>query len=81
MGWCFAIINGKLAEIFFDQKKNERIVFGHAYVKESDYKLKREKIWIEKDTKKCQFSYRKGTYKSKDGVIYKCMALADKNLQ
>lgn len=62
MGWCFALINGKLAEIFFDQKKNERIFFGHAYVKESDYKSKREKVWIEKDTKKCQFSYKKGIY-------------------
>lgn len=51
MGWCFALINGKLAEIFFDQKKNERIFFGHAYVKESEYKSKREKIWIGKDIK------------------------------
>ena len=76
MGWCFALINGRLAEIFFDEKRGKRIFFGHAYVKESEYQSKREKIWIEKDTKKCQFSYRKGVYKSKDGTTYKCMDLA-----
>lgn len=65
MYWCFAIINAKLAEVYFD-KKNGKIKFlGHCYVNNSEYKSKKEKDWIEKDTARIQLTYRKGTYKSK----------------
>lgn len=64
MSWCFATINGKLAEIFFEKEKKKLNIQGHAYVKKSEYKTKQEKAWIEKDTRKFRFSYRKGLYKN-----------------
>lgn len=51
--WSFAIINGKLAEIHFDKMKDGSIkLYGHCYVKASEYKTKQEKKYIEEDTKK-----------------------------
>lgn len=58
-GWCFAIVNGKLAEIYF--RKNYGI-WAHCYEKAFSYKTKKEKKWIKSDTKKFRFSYKKGYY-------------------
>ena len=33
-GWCFAIVNGRLAEIHFDKKYG---IYGHCYVKREKY--------------------------------------------
>lgn len=64
MSWCFAIINGKLAEIYFEpRKKKEPKVFGHCYVRKEDYKTKKEQKYIREDTAKYQFSYRNKIYK------------------
>jgi len=61
--WSFAIVNGKLAEISYDEMKDgSRKIFGHCYVKASEYNTKREKRWIEKDTKTMRFSWRKKQY-------------------
>lgn len=66
MFWCFAIINNRLAEIFYDgEKPNSMKIFGHAYVNKDEYSTKQEQEWITKDTKKLNFTYRKGIYKSK----------------
>ena len=70
MGWSFAIVNGKLAEIFFDRRKNKAIFYGHAYLNEDEYKTKQEKKWIKLDTAKHKFSYRKGVYKDKMGNTF-----------
>ena len=42
-GWCFAIVNNKLAEIFFenDDKKKKSVVWAHCYVERSEYKTKK----------------------------------------
>ena len=65
MSWCFAIINKKLAEVYFE-KKNGKIKFiGHCYVEEGEYKSKKEKDWIEKDTSRVILAYRNGSYKDK----------------
>lgn len=64
MYWCFAIINGKLAEIFFEpRKRGEPKILGHAYVKREKYKTKREQKYIEVDTSKFKLSYRNKKYK------------------
>ena len=63
MGWCFAIINSRLAEIYFEKNSEEIKFFGHCYVDENEYKSVEEKKWIKKDTSKTKFSYRNGTYK------------------
>ncbi len=43
MNWSFALVNGKLAEVFFERQKGELRFIGHCYVKESDYKTDKEK--------------------------------------
>jgi hypothetical protein len=66
MGWCFAIVNNRLAEIYFDKKKNGQIkIWGHCYVKREDYKTKREQGWIAQDIKKVRVAYRNKKYRLK----------------
>lgn len=61
--WSFAKVNNKLAEIYFEESKSGPKITGHCYVKASEYNSKKEKHWIETDTKKFQFIYRDGHYK------------------
>lgn len=38
MCWCFAIINNKLAEIYFDKNKKETTKFkGHCYIQRKEF--------------------------------------------
>ena len=63
MSWSFAIVNGKLAEVFFDRKKNgSPVILGFCYVKKSEYKTKREQKMIVADTKIYRITYRKKKY-------------------
>lgn len=62
MGWSFALVNGKLAEIFFDKKAGTPVIFAHCYVKKEEYRTKKEQKWIEEDTKKFNVAYRKKKY-------------------
>ena len=63
-GWCFAIVNNKLAEIYFanDHKKKKTTVWGHCYVKRSEFTTKKEQKQIDQDIKKCRFTYRNKKY-------------------
>ena len=71
MSWCFAIVNGKLAEIFFERKKGKLKFLGHCYVKKSEHKTIQELKWIKKDSEKFNFNYRNGKYKDKiTGKLY-----------
>ncbi|OGM27703.1 hypothetical protein A3D00_00405 [Candidatus Woesebacteria bacterium RIFCSPHIGHO2_02_FULL_38_9] len=71
MNWCFAKINGRLAEIYFEEKGNGIKFLGHAYVKKSDFKTKEERGWIEKDIKSGDFLYRKSVYSDrKTGKVF-----------
>lgn len=64
MSWSFALVNNKLAEIYFENgKDNMPEMLGHCYVKEKEYPTKKEKKWILEDTKRYKFSYRKGCYR------------------
>lgn len=63
MSWCFALINGRLAEIYFNKTKKGVKFLGHCYVEMSEYKTKREQKWIEMDTIKHRFVYRNKEYK------------------
>lgn len=71
MYWCFALINKRLAEIFFKEKNGEISMEGHCYVKANEYKTKTEKRQIKQDTVKHQFIYRNGRYKDQNGKILK----------
>lgn len=61
MSWCFATVNGRLAEIYFNSKKE---ILGYCYVEQNEYKTKREKQWIKEDMAHCRFSFRKGIYRN-----------------
>jgi len=64
MSWCFAIVNNRLAEIYFDKKKNGQTkIWGHYYVQKEDYKTKQEQKWIIRDTKRVKVIYRNKKYK------------------
>lgn len=65
MGWSFATVNNKLAEIYFDNQKEETRFLGHCYIDEKDYKTKKEKRWIKYDTDKFQLVYRSNRYRDK----------------
>lgn len=66
MSWCFALVNGRLAEVFFDnEKKSEPKIFGHCYVRKEEYKTKREQKMIENDTNRFQLSYSNKMYRDK----------------
>ena len=63
MGGSFAIVNNKLAEIFFDKNKKGKVkIRGHCYVKKEKYKTKKEQKWIVEDTKKVKIKYQKKKY-------------------
>lgn len=64
MSWCFAIINNRLAEIYFEKKKGKIKYLGHCYVKRSEYGSKKEKDWIEKDSARVKLTYRNGIYRN-----------------
>ena len=64
MYWGFAIVNGRLAEVFFNKLKGgKRNIHSHCYVKEREYKTRHEKALIRNDTKNARLSYRKGKYR------------------
>lgn len=42
MDWSFAIINGKLAEIYFEKRKDKVKFLGHCYVKREEYDSQEE---------------------------------------
>lgn len=63
MPWLFAIVNNRLAEIYFDKIRKKTKITGHCYVKRAEYKTKKEQKWIRDDTFHLKFSYRKGKYR------------------
>lgn len=62
MSWCFAIINGRLAEIYFNETKKGPKFLGHCYVEKLEYTTRKEQKWIEIDTAKFKFSYKNKKY-------------------
>lgn len=62
MNWCFALVNGRLVELFFEKKHGKPYMLGHAYVKENEYKTAHEKKQIRTETEKFRFTYRNKSY-------------------
>ena len=63
MSWCFAKVNNRLAEIYFNETKRGSKIKGHCYVRQNEYKTKKEQKWIKDDTAKFRFVYQKRKYK------------------
>lgn len=61
--WSFALVNGRLAEIYFDKKRGKIKIRGHCYVKKEEFTTKKEQRWIKQDTARVKYTYRKGEYK------------------
>ena len=61
MTWCFAIVDNRLAEIYF-KGEGKKEILGHCYIDEKGYKTKQEKKWIKEDTVKYKFEYKKEKY-------------------
>ena len=57
-GWCFAIMNGRLAEIYFQKKHG---IYGYCYIDREKYSKKEQKM-INTDIRHYKFTYRKGFY-------------------
>ena len=62
-GWCYAIVNGRLGELWFEKDGKKPNIFAHAYLKMGEAKDKETRAMIKADTKKYHFSWRKGVYK------------------
>ena len=60
--WSFALVNGRLAEVFFKIKKGKTIIDGHTPVKREIYYRKHDQRLIDSDTKKYKLTFRKGVY-------------------
>ena len=60
-GWRFALLNGRLAEIYFVVGKGTSGIWAHCYVDKDKYD-KSEKKMIAADIKKHQLIYRKRKY-------------------
>lgn len=78
MGWSFALVNNRLAEIFFEKSDNGMELWGHAYVEPKDFKSLEEQRWIEKDTKRLRLVYKNGSYKFRKGYEIAELRLAKK---
>jgi len=64
MDWCFAIVNGKLSEIYFNKNKKGEMKFdGFCHVNKSDYKTKMEQRYITEDVARFKFTYRNNVYR------------------
>ncbi|EKD87333.1 MAG: hypothetical protein ACD_36C00134G0002 [uncultured bacterium] len=62
MNWCFAIINNKLAEVYFKRKGTNVTFIGHCYVDAAEYKTQSEQKAIKEDITKVRLRYSKGKY-------------------
>lgn len=55
IGWCFAVIHGRLGEIYFQVVKGTRNSYAHCYINRKEF-TKREQGMIDKDIKKQRLS-------------------------
>ncbi len=63
--WSFALINGRLADIYFEAGKGLAGISGHGYINRESYKTKYEQKMIETDIKKYNLTYRNKKYRDK----------------
>jgi hypothetical protein len=65
MSWCFALVNNRLAEIYFRENEKAPKIWAYSYVSKNEYKTKKEQGWIKEDTAKFRFTYRNRKYRRK----------------
>ena len=62
-GWVFALINGRLAEIWFEKGKGTAGIFAHGYVDRKSFMTIKEQKMIDSDIKTNRLSYRNKKYR------------------
>ena len=62
MDWCFGKVNGKLAEVYFENKRGKSVPCAHCFVQREEYKTKKEQKMIEEDIKKVNLSFKNNVY-------------------
>ena len=67
--WSFALVNGKLAEVFFTKRGKDSEIVSHTYVKKEEYTTKRELTWIKRETEKFRIRYRSGKYSRVETIL------------
>ena len=66
MNWCFALINNRLAEIYFDKTKGgKRKIHTHCYVRRNEFRTRHEQEMINADIKMVRLVYRDKQYHDK----------------
>lgn len=72
-GWCFALVNSHLVEIYFRGRKE---MYGHCFARKKEYS-KTEQRMIDADLKRYAFTYRKRVYfDQKRGIKHKAYDFA-----
>ena len=62
--WCFALVNGRKGEIFFQQQANgKKKIIAHYYLKETDPIIKKMKTTINRETQELRVVYRNKKYR------------------
>lgn len=57
MCWSYALINGRLAEIYFDKKGGKIVFEGHSYISPTETFTKVEARALEHDIQTTQLTY------------------------
>jgi len=71
-GWCFALVNGRLAEIYF---RRQHGIYAYCYVDRQSFRTKRERLDIQHDIARYRFTFRNGWFRDKlNGYRFKLAA-------
>ncbi len=62
--WSYALINGRLGEIYFDCKHGKIIYEGHSYLRKDERLTLREAAALQHDVARTQLSYYRKKYRS-----------------
>lgn len=63
LSWVYALVNGRLAEVYFDKPDGINSIFAHGYLNKTHvWENKKDKELMEKDIKRHCFTYRNGKY-------------------
>lgn len=61
MNWSFAMLNGRLSEIFFENTSEGLVILGHCYITRDEYSKSENKM-IDQDIKLNKLTYRHKQY-------------------
>jgi len=60
--WSYALINGRLGEIYFDRKRGKIVYEGHSYLRPNERLTKVEANALQHDVARTQLTYYRKKY-------------------